>query len=106
MKLLATLVLVLSSAAAALPAFAGQPEPIVIDTRDINLASAQGVEKLDGRIRWAIRAACPSPTTVIARERARVFSCHRERAAEIAPQRDMLIARARGDVPQLADVRE
>jgi hypothetical protein len=35
-----------------------------------------------------------------------VFSCHRERAAEIAPQRDMLIARARGDVPQLADVRE
>jgi UrcA family protein len=108
MKMHSTVLLILASAAAlpAASAVASEPEQIVIATRDIDLATPRGVDEFDARIRSAIREACPSPVTIVARERSRVFSCRQDLAAELAPHRELLIARANEHAQQLASVRQ
>lgn len=62
--------------------------------RDLNLQSPAGVRQLDRRIAWAIAAACPDIATGSMLRQRVVSQCRTATRAEIAGQRDAVLAAA------------
>lgn len=74
-------------------AVAGTPiKPIRVEYRDLDLQTPEGVARLDHRIAKAISASCPNdrPTELSAKIEER--HCRAARMAEIAPQRERVLA--------------
>lgn len=106
MSFLAATVLAVASAVTVVPGPGAAQTTYVIEARDLDLATPQGVEALDGRLRRAISQACHVRQSYSVRDRVRSRLCEREMVVRAAVQRDRLIARAHASRRSLALARE
>jgi UrcA family protein len=89
LKLLLSALLLLPVAAQA------QTYPDVrVVTHDLDLRSPQGVKTLDRRLTYAVKTLCGDDTTVDFGSRRAIRLCRANKLAEIAQQRDAVIAAA------------
>ncbi|MDO7841321.1 UrcA family protein [Sphingomonas immobilis] len=65
-----------------------------VATHDLDLRSAKGVKILDRRLSYAITTMCGDDTTVDFSQRRAIRRCHANKRAEVAQQRDAVIAAA------------
>jgi len=90
-------------AAADAPDDANQVESVEVRIGDLDLRRASDAERLDRRLRSAVRRVCGPPASVSLEARRAVADCREEAAARIAPLRDTALAEARrGDRTRLA----
>ncbi|MFO1261184.1 MAG: UrcA family protein [Sphingomonadaceae bacterium] len=99
-------VLAFALAAAALhsPAFAAEEnDQIIVHYEDLNLASAEGVSRLDHRISRAVENACTDPGSVREVWRLQnIQNCITAKRNAVAQQRARVIAQAEGRAQLLA----
>ena len=95
-----TLVLAaLLAAAFASPVAAQNPGAIqAVGYSDLNLRTEAGVDRLDRRLRAAVRNVCGTPSAADPLGRVRVQECREATAALATAQRDRAVVAARGGV--------
>lgn len=87
------------------PSFAQETAPTVrVAHRDLNLSSPQGIAQLDRRLGNAVDLACSAWITDTLKHRADFAACRKAKLAEVAAQREQVIARS-GAATQVAVAR-
>jgi UrcA family protein len=86
---------VLLSTGAAVAADAGNADNVSkrVSYADLNLASEEGVARLNARIRWAARTICGARHSSILHEVRAERACMREAIAGVSPKVELAVAR-------------